>query len=148
MDALLLVSPSPEPQNQITDPANTIGEFNNEIMEKKKTKPSTLGNRKLINKGKKKENDEASSSSCSSSSTSNLNSTKRVSRVARRLRNPPVRLGIARRSVGERQAEALALPLGMSFAAFANLVRFNFQTLNLSLITWLCLLLFRYENGF
>lgn len=83
-------------------------------------KPSPLTKRKL--KAKKKESDEASSSSCSSSSASNLNSTRRVSRVAHRLRSPPVRLGFTRRSVGERQAEALALPLGMSFAAFANLV--------------------------
>ncbi|KFK28181.1 hypothetical protein AALP_AA8G482700 [Arabis alpina] len=125
MDSLLLLSPSPEPQNEITDPANTIGdELNNEMIKKKKKKKT---NPLKLNKGKKKEimnnnNDEASSSSCSSSPTSNLNSTNRVSRVARRLRNPPVRLGITRRSVGERQAEALALPLGMSFAAFANLV--------------------------
>lgn len=67
--------------------------------------------------------DEASSSCSSSSSTSSPNSTRRVSRVAHRLRNPTVRLGMARRSVGERQAEALALSLGMSFAAFTNLVR-------------------------
>ncbi|KAL1215460.1 Protein CPR-5 [Cardamine amara subsp. amara] len=129
MEAILL-SPSPEPQNPITDPANSIEnhrseeEFKDEtMMMKKKTKPSNLEKRKL--KGKKKEimkNDEASSSSCSSSFTSNSNSTRRVSRVAHRLRNPTVRLGMARRSVGERQAEALALPLGMSFAAFANLV--------------------------
>ncbi|CAA7060426.1 unnamed protein product [Microthlaspi erraticum] len=90
----------------------------------KMMKPSTLEKRKF--KAKKREimnNDEAStSSSCSSSSTSNPNSTRIVSRVARRLRNPTMRLGMARRSVGERQAEALALSLGMSFAAFTNLV--------------------------
>uniref|UniRef100_A0A1J3ECE6 Protein CPR-5 n=1 Tax=Noccaea caerulescens TaxID=107243 RepID=A0A1J3ECE6_NOCCA len=129
MEALLL-PPSPEPQNPVTDPANTranhqpehIREESNDESMKKKMKLSNLEKRKL--KGKKKvimNNDEASSS-CSSSSTSNLNSTRRVSRVAHKLRNPPVRLAMARRSVGERQAEALALPLGMSFAAFANLV--------------------------
>ncbi|EOA13146.1 hypothetical protein CARUB_v10026163mg [Capsella rubella] len=127
MEALLLLSPSPEPQNPITDPANSKShhqsdeEVNYETMIKKKTKPSNSEKRKL--KGKKKEinmnDDEASSSSCS---TSNSNSTRRVSRVAHRLRNPTVRLGMSRRSVGERQAEALALPLGMSFAAFAILV--------------------------
>ncbi|CAN8251581.1 unnamed protein product [Cochlearia groenlandica] len=121
MDALLLLSPSPEHQNQISDPAIKITdlkskhhreEFNEET--KKKTKPSNLGKRKL--KAKMNNNDDEASSSCSSSST------RKVSRVAHRLRNNTVRLGIYRRSVGERQAEALALPLGMSFAAFANLV--------------------------
>ncbi|KAJ4897233.1 Protein CPR-5 [Raphanus sativus] len=132
MDALLL-PPSPDPQKSITDPANhhpenlnSIEELKDETM-RKKMKPSPLEKRKLKAK-KKKQSDEAASSStscCSSSSSSaasNLNSTRRVSRVAHRLRNPPVRLGITRRTVGERQAEALALPLGMSFAAFANLV--------------------------
>ncbi|WZZ00729.1 hypothetical protein YC2023_073057 [Brassica napus] len=127
MDALLL-PPSPDPEESITDPANqranhrpenSSDELKDETM-RKKMKPSPLTKRKL--KAKKKESDEASSSSCSSSSASNLNSTKRVSRVAHRLRSPPVRLGFTRRTVGERQAEALALPLGMSFAAFANLV--------------------------
>jgi hypothetical protein len=33
-----------------------------------------------------------------------------------------MRLGMARRSVGERQAEKLAKPLGFSLAAFANMV--------------------------
>lgn len=86
----------------------------------------TLENRKL--KSKKKDimnnNDEASSSRYSSSSTSdpNPNTTRRVSRVAHRLKYPTVRLGMPRRSVGKRQAEALALPLGISFAAFTNLV--------------------------
>lgn len=93
------------------------------MMKKKKdTNPSNLEKRKL--KGKKKEimdNDEASSSYCSTSSTSNSNSTKRVTRVVHRLRNP-MRLGMARRSVGERQAEKLAKPLGFSLAAFANMV--------------------------
>jgi hypothetical protein len=42
--------------------------------------------------------------------------------VVHRLRNP-MRLGMARRSVGERQAEKLAKPLGFSLAAFANMVR-------------------------
>ncbi|KAF8089287.1 hypothetical protein N665_0510s0002 [Sinapis alba] len=129
MDALLL-PPSPDPQKSITDPVNlrandrsenSSDELKDERM-RKKMKPSPLIKRKL--KAKKKvitnNDEEASSSSCSSSS--NLNSTRRVSRVAQRLRNPSVRLGMARRSVGERQAEALALPLGMSFAAFANLV--------------------------
>lgn len=65
-------------------------------------------------------NDEASSSS----STSNPNATRRVSRVGIRLRNPRGRLGMARRRLRERQAEALALPQGVSIAAaFANLVR-------------------------
>ncbi|CAN7052182.1 hypothetical protein IGI04_027550 [Brassica rapa subsp. trilocularis] len=50
-------------------------------------------------------------------STTNPNSSRRVPRVANRLRT---RLGMARRNVGERKAEALAL--GMSFAAFATLV--------------------------
>ncbi|KAL0805649.1 hypothetical protein Bca101_098140 [Brassica carinata] len=50
-------------------------------------------------------------------STANPNSSRRVPRVANRLRT---RLGMARRNVGERKAEALAL--GMSFAAFATLV--------------------------
>ncbi|KAL0863099.1 hypothetical protein Bca101_042217 [Brassica carinata] len=131
MDALLLPPSPEEPQKSITDPANPRAnhhpensgdELKDETM-RKKTKPSPLIKRKLKAK-KKKESDEASSfSCCSSSSASNLNSTRRVSRVAHRLRNPPsVRLGMARRTVGERQAEALALPLGMSFAAFANLV--------------------------
>ncbi|CAN8277543.1 unnamed protein product [Cochlearia groenlandica] len=62
------------------------------------------------------------SSSSSSSSSVSSSKTKRVSRVPCRLRNPPVRLGLNRRSVNERQAEVLALPLGMSFAAFTNLV--------------------------
>lgn len=129
MEALLL-APSTEPQNPITDPANSKANYQSddedETMKKKKkkeTNPSNLEKRKL--KGKKKEimnNDEASSSSCSASSTSNPNS-KRVTRVVHRLRNPTVRLGMARRSVGERQAEALAKPLGFSFAALANLVR-------------------------
>ncbi|CAH2043437.1 unnamed protein product [Thlaspi arvense] len=87
-----------------------------------KMKPSTLEKRKLKAKMKEITNNDEATSSCSSSSTSNLNSTRRVSRVSHRLRNHTVRLGMARRSVGERQAEALALPLGMSFAAFANLV--------------------------
>lgn len=148
MDALLL-PPSPDPEESITDPANqranhrpenSSDELKDETM-RKKMKPSPLTKRKL--KAKKKESDEASSSSCSSSSASNLNSTKRVSRVAHRLRSPPVRLGFTRRTVGERQAEALALPLGMSFAAFANLVRSNSQTLSLSstqllVVYWLC----------
>ncbi|XP_010444453.1 PREDICTED: protein CPR-5 [Camelina sativa] len=131
MEALLLLSSSPEPQKSITDPANSKSdhqsdeEVKDETMmkkKKKKTKQSDSGKRK--HKGKKKEmnNDEASSSSCSISSTSNSNSTRRVSRVAHRLRNPTVRLGMSRRSVAERQAEALAFPLGMSFAALANLV--------------------------
>ncbi|KAG2324876.1 hypothetical protein Bca52824_007604 [Brassica carinata] len=50
-------------------------------------------------------------------STANPNSSRRVPRVAYRLRT---RLGMARRNVRERKAEALAL--GMSFAAFATLV--------------------------
>ncbi|XP_010484292.1 PREDICTED: protein CPR-5 [Camelina sativa] len=133
MEALLLLSSSsPEPQNPITDPANSKSNHKSDeevkdetVMmkkKKKKTKQSDSEKRKL--KGKKKEmnNDAASSSSCSISSTSNSNSTRRVSRVAHRLRNPTVRLGMSRRSVGERQAEALAFPLGMSFAALANLV--------------------------
>ncbi|ESQ31381.1 hypothetical protein EUTSA_v10003912mg [Eutrema salsugineum] len=129
MDALLL-PPSPEPENPIPDPANKRanyqsdhlrGEHNDETM-KKKMKSSTIEKRKLKGKMKEIMNNDEASSSCSSSSTSNLNSTRRVSRVVHRLRNPAVRLGMARRSVGERQAEALALPLGMSFAAFANLV--------------------------
>ncbi|CAL9244900.1 unnamed protein product [Arabidopsis halleri] len=130
MEALPL-HPSPEPQNPITDPANSKpnhqsdDKHKDETMKKKKKKttPSNLEKREI--KGKKKEimnNDEASSSSCSTSSTSNPNSTKRVTRVVHRLRNPTVRLGMARRSVGERQAEALAKPLGFSFAALANLV--------------------------
>jgi len=131
MEALLL-PPSPEPQNQITNPANSkpnhqSGDVHKDetmMMKKKKdTNPSNLEKRKL--KGKKKEimdNDEASSSYCSTSSTSNSNSTKRVTRVVHRLRNP-MRLGMARRSVGERQAEKLAKPLGFSLAAFANMVR-------------------------
>ncbi|KAJ0242081.1 Protein CPR-5 [Hirschfeldia incana] len=127
MDALLL-PPSPDPQMSITtDPANhhpenSVDELKDERMRKKMKPSPSLIKRKL--KAKKKESDEASSSSCcsSSSAASNPNSTKRVSRVAHRLRNPSVRLGITRRTVGERQAEALALPLGMSFAAFANLV--------------------------
>ncbi|KAF3510206.1 hypothetical protein F2Q69_00004777 [Brassica cretica] len=127
MDALLL-PPSPDPEKSFTDPANqganhrpedSSDELKDETM-RKKMKPSPLTKRKL--KAKKKESDEASSSSCSSSYASNLNSTRRVSRVAHRLRSPSVRLGFTRRTVGERQAEALALPLGMSFAAFANLV--------------------------
>lgn len=140
MDALLL-PPSPDPQKSITDPANhhpenSIEELKDETM-RKKMKPSPLEKRKLKAK-KKKQSDEAASSStscCSSSSSSaasNLNSTRRVSRVAHRLRNPSVRLGITRRTVGERQAEALALPLGMSFAAFANLVRLKILKLYLS----------------
>lgn len=51
-------------------------------------------------------------------STANPNSSRRVPRAAYRLRT---RLGMARRNVGERKAEALAL--GMSFAAFATLVQ-------------------------
>ncbi|CAA7053048.1 unnamed protein product [Microthlaspi erraticum] len=96
MDGLLL-SHSPEHQNPTTDPA--------------------LENREL--KAKKKEilNNDGASTSSSSSSTSNTNSTRRVSH---RLRKPTVRLGMARRSVVERQAEALAL--GMSTATFASLV--------------------------
>ncbi|CAA7060703.1 unnamed protein product [Microthlaspi erraticum] len=100
MDGGLLLSPSPEPQHPTTDPA--------------------LENRKL--KAKKKEilnNDEASTSS-SSYSTSKPNSTRRVSRFSHRLRKPTVRLGMTRRSVVERQAEALAL--GMSTATFASMV--------------------------
>ncbi|ESQ28000.1 hypothetical protein EUTSA_v10019768mg [Eutrema salsugineum] len=73
----------------------------------KKIKPSPLEKRNL--KPKKTMNNDEASSSCSSSS--NPNYTRRVSRVAYRLRNPTVRLGMARRSVGERQAEALARPL-------------------------------------
>ncbi|CAN6983172.1 unnamed protein product [Brassica oleracea var. botrytis] len=127
MDVLLL-PPSPDPEKSFTDPGNqganhrpedSSDELKDETM-RKKMKPSPLTKRKL--KAKKKESDEASSSSCSSSYASNLNSTRRVSRVAHRLRSPSVRLGFTRRTVGERQAEALALPLGMSFAAFANLV--------------------------
>ncbi|CAN6821584.1 unnamed protein product [Brassica oleracea] len=127
MDALLL-PPSPDPEKSFTDPANqganhrpedSSDELKDETM-RMKMKLSPLTKRKL--KAKKKESDEASSSSCSSSYASNLNSTRRVSRVAHRLRSPSVRLGFTRRTVGERQAEALALPLGMSFAAFANLV--------------------------
>lgn len=142
MEALLL-SPSPEPQNPFTDPANSKTnhqsdeEVKDETMMKKKMKPSNLEKRKL--KGKKKEimnNDEASSSSCSTSSTSNFNSTRRFPRVAHRLRNPTVRLGMPRRTVGERQAEALALPLGMSFAALANLVR-SISKLYLSLLIFI-----------
>ncbi|XP_010462552.1 PREDICTED: protein CPR-5-like [Camelina sativa] len=134
MEALVLLSSSsPEPQNPITDPANSESDHKSDeevkgetIMKKKKkkkTKQSDSEKRRL--KGKKKEmnNDEASSSSCSISSSSNSNSTRRVSRVvAHRLRNPTVRLGMSRRTVAERQAEALAFPLGMSFAALANLV--------------------------
>lgn len=159
MEALLL-APSTEPQNPITDPANSKANYQSddkrkdETMKKKKkkkkeTNPSNLEKRKL--KGKKKEimnNDEASSSSCSASSTSNPNYSKRVTRVVHRLRNPTVRLGMARRSVGERQAEALAKPLGFSFAALANLVRSISKLLSpflyLYCITWL----FWYEIGF
>ncbi|KAG2316877.1 hypothetical protein Bca52824_019999 [Brassica carinata] len=126
MDTLLL-SPSPEHRSLITDPANLMANhqaesFIDETMrKKKKKKPSSLERRKLKAKNKEIPNrDEAASSS---SSTSDLKSTQRVSQISHhRLRNPTVRLGMARRSVGERQAEALALPLGMSIAAFANLV--------------------------
>ncbi|XP_024007612.1 protein CPR-5 [Eutrema salsugineum] len=64
-------------------------------------------------------NDEGSSSS-SPSSNPNPNSTRRDSRVPHRLRKHTVRFGMARGSVGKRQAEALAL--GMYFAASASLV--------------------------
>ncbi|CAH8326777.1 unnamed protein product [Eruca vesicaria subsp. sativa] len=93
-------------------PENFNDELKDETMSKnKKKKPSSLEKRKL--KGKNKEitnRDEASSSS------------KSTQRVSHRLRSPTVRLGMARRSVDERQAEALALRLGMSIAAFVNLV--------------------------
>ncbi|CAH2066845.1 unnamed protein product [Thlaspi arvense] len=126
MDALL-ISPSREPQKPVTDPAanhqpETLRDELKDDMMKKKINSSTLERRKLKAKKKEMMNSEEASSSCSSSSTTKPNYSRRVSRVYQIFRKPTLRLGMPRRSVGERQAEALALPLGMSLAAFTNLV--------------------------
>ncbi|XP_010546395.1 PREDICTED: protein CPR-5 [Tarenaya hassleriana] len=133
-------SPPSEAQPPIADPADPTAEIHpleliddgiRDEKRRRRKKNTEKENRKI--KGKKKlNNDEASSSSSScscssslpmqSSSTSLPNPTRRASRVAPRSRNPTVRLGTARRTVGEQQVDSLALPLGMSIAAFVNLV--------------------------
>lgn len=56
--------------------------------------------------------------SCSPS----LNSSQRLTRVPCRRRNPAVRFGAVRPSLGWRDVNTLALSLGMSFAAFVDMV--------------------------
>ncbi|XP_021887446.1 uncharacterized protein LOC110806812 isoform X1 [Carica papaya] len=92
----------------------------NQRKKKKKTKTKTT-----MNSQKKKRldiEDVSLSAPLSLSCSPSLNSSQRLTRVPCRRRNPAVRFGAVRPSLGWRDVNTLALSLGMSFAAFVDMV--------------------------